>query len=261
MDSAFYITLAVGIAVGGVAGYLGSLIVSRQMALTGDALGHVALPGMGLALLFHLDVSWGAFLFVLLGVFAVWQLGKKSPLGMETLIGVVFVTSLAVGFFIVPEPELLESLIGDITRVSPVAGLISIFLSLMVFIVIRRNYGKLTLLNISEDLARVQGISPERYNLIYLIAIAVIVSLGVKVTGSLLVGALVIVPAATARNLSRNLKQYEYLGLGIGILSSILGILIYPMVHFHPGPLIILVNSFFFISSLLAKKFIPASSS
>ena len=70
MTNQFILSLISGIFIGGVAGYLGSLMLTKRMALVGDALGHVALPGMGLALLFGFNVSFGAFLFLLLGIFS-----------------------------------------------------------------------------------------------------------------------------------------------------------------------------------------------
>jgi zinc transport system permease protein len=254
MNSSYFATFIVAMAVGGVAAYLGSLMVTKRMALVGDALGHVALPGMGLALVFGIDISLGAFVFILLGILLVWSLSKQSSLGMETLVGIVFVTSLALGFLIVPQPDLLESLIGDVSKVSlPMAG-ISVLILLPLFWVIRKIYPGMVLLNISEDLAQVQGIHASKYNLIYLMAIAVIVSLGIKVTGTLLVGALVIIPAATARNLSGNLQQYSYGSMIIGIISSTLGVLLYQWSHFPAGPAIILVNALLFAISFFYKR-------
>ncbi|HEX5037843.1 MAG TPA: metal ABC transporter permease [bacterium] len=247
-------SLAVSIAVGAVGGYLGSLMISKRMALAGDALGHVALPGLGLGLAFHFDPSLGAFLFVLLGILLVWQLGGKTSLGMETLIGIAFVTSLAIGFLIVPEPELLESLIGDVSKVSPPAAVFSILISLGVFLLVRSIYPGMMLLNISEDLAHVQGITGRKYNLLYLLAIAAVVSLGVKVTGTLLVGALMIIPAAASRNVSRNLRQYAYGSLFIGASSCAIGLSVHRQTGFPAGPSMILVNAFLFGLSLLLKK-------
>ncbi len=203
MTNPFFLSLMVGAFVGGAAGYLGSLMVTRKMALVGDALGHVALPGMGLALLLKVDVTLGAFVFLALGILLIWRLGEKTSLSSETVVGIVFVSSLAMGFLIVPEPELLESLIGDIGKVSFPWALVSVGVSIGVAILVNRIYPGMMLMSISVDLASVEGIAATRYNLIYLAAIALIVSIGVKVTGSLLVGALVIIPPATARMISR----------------------------------------------------------
>jgi len=254
MDNSFFASLITSIFVGGAAGYLGSLMVTRRMALVGDALGHVALPGMGLALILGLDVSLGAFIFLFLGIILIWLFGLRTSLPMEALVGIVFVTSLAVGFLIIPEPELLESLIGDISQVSFQMALIASFLSLVVIFVIKKIYSGLILANISEDLALVEKINVKKQNIVYLLCIALIVSLGIKVTGSLLVGALTIIPAATARNLSGSLKSYYLTSLVLGVVSSIIGLYLFKIFSLPAGPLIILTSSFFFLISLVIKK-------
>ena len=254
MSDQFLFSLISGIFIGGVAGYLGSLMLTKRMALVGDALGHVALPGMGLALLFGLDVSFGAFLFLLLGIFLIWLFEIKTSLPMEALVGVVFVTSLAIGFLIVPEPELLEALVGDISKVSFEITLISAILSILIFLMINRIYPKMILANISDDLAKSEGIKIKKQNFIYLLSIAAIVALGVKIVGSLLVGALVIIPAATARNLSKNLKEYSLGSVVLGILSCLFGSLLFKVTYLPAGPLIILTSTFFFLISLILKR-------
>ncbi|MBI4691835.1 MAG: metal ABC transporter permease [Candidatus Terrybacteria bacterium] len=240
--------------VGGAAGYLGSLMITKRMALVGDALGHVALPGMGLALLLGFNVSLGAFVFLLLGVFSVWFLERKSDLPTETLVGVIFVLSLALGFLITPEPELLHALVGDISRVSLLDAVVSVILSVSVLFVVNKIYKKIILASLSEDLAISNKIDIKKNNLIYLLVIAVIVALGVKVVGSLLIGALVIVPAAASRNISRNMRQYVLRAIFLGSLSCVLGIGLFMITGFPVGPLIILTSVFFFIISLIFKK-------
>ncbi len=252
--SQFFLSLISGIFIGGVAGYLGSLMLTKRMALVGDALGHVALPGVGLALLFGLDVSFGAFLFLLLGIFLIWLFEIKTSLPMETLVGIVFVASLAIGFLIVPELELLEALFGDISKVSFGMTLVSAVFCSLILLVLNRIYPKMILANISDDLAKSEGINIKKQNFIYLLSIAAIVALGVKIVGSLLVGALVIIPAATARNLSKNLKEYSLGSAAFGILSCFFGILLFKLTGILVGPLIILISTLFFLISLIFKR-------
>lgn len=250
----FWLSLITTIFVGGAAGYLGSLMLTKRMALVGDALGHVALPGIGLALLLGLNVSLGAFVFLLAGVLLIWFLEKKTYLATETLVGVIFVLSLAVGFLITPQPELLEALIGDISKTSLADAAISIILSVLVLFMIKKIYSKIILASVSEDLAVAEGISIAKYNFIYLLAIAIIVALGVRVVGSLLIGALVIVPAAASRIISSNMRQYVFWSAFFGILSCILGILLSKIINFSVGPLIILICVLFFGICLVFKK-------
>ncbi|MBU4298951.1 metal ABC transporter permease [Patescibacteria group bacterium] len=254
MTSQFVLSLISGIFIGGAAGYLGSLMLTKRMALVGDALGHVALPGMGLALLFGFDVSFGAFVFLLLGIFLIWLFEIKTSLPMEALVGIIFVASLAIGFLIVPELELLEALFGDISKVSFGMALISAVFSILIFLTVNRIYPKMILANISDDLAKSEGIKIKKQNFIYLLSIAAIVALGVKIVGALLVGALVIIPAATARNLSKNLKEYSLGSAVLGILSCFFGILLFRFAGFPVGPAIILTSTFFFLISLIFKR-------
>ena len=254
MISQFAMSIISGALVGGASAYLGSLMVTKRMALAGDALGHVALPGMGLALLLNLDPSIGAFIFLLFGIYLVWRLGEKTHLSLETIVGIVFVSSLALGFLIVPQPELLEALFGDISKVSLTGTFLSVFCSIFIFLFVKQIYRGLMLINISEDLAAVEGVDVSKYNLLYLLAIALIVALGVKVTGSLLVGALVIVPPAAARLISGSMKHYSNVSIFIGVLCCVAGIAVSRLSHFPAGPTIILMGSLIFSVLFLYKN-------
>ncbi len=131
------------------------------------------------------------------------------------------------------------------SRVSNAGAALAVLLSLIVLIVVRRIYPGMMLLNISSDLAAVEGVREREYNLIYLASVALVVSIGVKVTGTLLVGALVIVPAATARIWSTNLRQYACTSALMGAFSSVIGIVVSRWSGFLPGPSVILVSAVF----------------
>lgn len=254
MDNQFLFSLISGIFIGGIAGYLGSLMLTKRMALVGDALGHIALPGMGLALLFNFNVSLGAFIFLFLGILLIWLFEIKTSLPTEALVGIIFVASLAIGFLIIPKLELLEALFGDISKVSPAMTIASVIFSILIFLIIKSIYSDLVLASVSNDLAKSEGIKVKKQNFIYLISIAAIVALGIKIVGSLLVGALVIIPAATARNLSKNLKGY-YIGSTIlGILSCLFGGFLFKLTGLPAGPLIIITSTLFFLISLASRK-------
>lgn len=254
MDFQFLLSLITGIFIGGVAGYLGTLMLSKKMALVAGPLGHLTLPGIALALLYGFDVSLGAFPFVILGIILIWLFEMKTKLSMEALTAVVFASGVAAAFLFLPMEQAETALVGDISKVSFWDTLIVSFLCLFLFLLIKKIYSKMTLINISEDLAKAEKINVKKYNLLYLLSIAIIVSLGAKVVGGLLTAALVAIPAATARNLSKNLFQFSLFGLLFGAISSLLGILLFKIIGFPAGPLIILVSTFFFLISLILKK-------
>lgn len=254
MTEQLMLSLLSGIVIGGAAGYLGSLMLSRRMALVAGPLGHLTLPGIALALLYGFDVSVGAFPFVIVGVVAIWVLELRTKLPMEALTALVFATGVAIAFLFLPIDQAEAALIGDISRTGPGDTLISVVAALALALVVYRIYPQLVLINISEDLASSAGVHVRRYNLVYLFLIAVIVALGVKMVGGLLTAALVAIPPAAARNFSRNLRQYALGATAIGVASAVLGILLFRLTGFPAGPLVILVSAAIFLVSLVYPR-------
>lgn len=254
MDTQFLLSLIVGICVGGAAGFLGSLMLGRRMALVAGPLGHLTLPGIALALMYGFDVSLGAFPFVILGIVLIWLFEMRTKLPMEALTAVVFASGVAIAFLLLPIQQAEAVLVGDITKVSFAEAAISVILILLLFFVVKKIYSKIVLINISEELAKSEKLDIRKYNLIYLGSIAIIVALGVKMVGGLLTAALVAIPASSARNLSRNLAQYSFGAMIIGIISSSMGILLYKITGFPAGPLIVLANTFIFLISMVFKR-------
>jgi len=248
------LSLICGIFIGGTCGYLGTLMLSKRMALVAGPLGHLALPGIALALIYGFDVSLGAFPFVILGIILIWLFEARTKLPMEALVAIVFASGVAISFLFLPIEEAETALIGDITKVSLGETLITALLCILVFILVKKIYSKMLLINVSEDLAKAEKIDVKKYNLLYLFAIAILVALGVKMVGGLLTAALVAIPASTSRNLSRNLFQYNFLSIFFGALSALLGILLFKLTSLPSGPLIILTSTIFFLISLIFKK-------
>jgi len=250
--SQFFLSLITGIFIGGAAAYLGSLMLSKRMALVAGPLGHLALPGIALALIYGFDISLGAFSFVILGIILIWFFERKTKLPMEALTAIVFASGVAIAFFFLPIDQAEQALVGDISKIQLKEAIFSVILCAIVFIMTEKIYSKMTLINISEDLAKTQKIDVKKYNLIYLLLIALIVALGVKVVGGLLTAAIVAIPAATSRNLAKNLVQYKFLALSFGILSAF-GIFLSKLTSLPAGPLIIVVSAFFFLISMILK--------
>lgn len=254
MDEQFLLSLTSGISIGGAAGYLGSLMLSRRMALVAGPLGHLALPGSALALIYGIDVSLGAFPFVILGIVLIWAFEIKTKLPMEALTAIVFASGVAIAFLFLPLEQAEAALVGDIGRVRFGETVITAVICLFLVMTVRRRYAELVLINISEDLAVSEGIKVRRINLLYLLFVAVIVALGVKMVGGLLTAALVAIPPSVARNLGRNLNQYAFGSMAVGIASSFLGIALFKLAGYPAGPLIVLVNALLFLASLLFEE-------
>ena len=224
MFSQFFLSLITAIFIGGIAGFVGSLMITKRMALVGGPLGHLALPGVALSLIYHFNVFLGALSTIFFGGVIIWLLWLRTKLSLEALTGVVFAAGVALGFLILPLSKAKEALIGDVTTINLTDTLLSLLLGLIIFFVIKKIYSKMILAGISEELAKAEKINVKKYNLIYLIAITLIVALEVKIVGILFTVALLVIPGATARNLSSTISYYGWNSLILGIVSAILGV-------------------------------------
>ena len=249
--------LVVGGFVGAAAGYLGSIMVSKRMALVGDALSHVALPGLALGILFGFNPFVGAFAFLAATAVVTWYIQKSSYLPVESIVGVLFVLALAVGILITPQVELLEALFGDVSTVTSYEALVAAGLSVAVILSLRAIYGGLVLSTVSKELAVSKGVKVERINLLFLLLVSTVVAIGIKEVGTLLVGAVVIVPAAAARIVSRNLAQYALLSAAFGSASAISGVVLSGFLGVPAGPIVVLVGAGLFAFGFAAKRLSP----
>jgi len=253
MAEALILSLLTGIFVGISAGYLGSLMILKKMALVGDALSHVALPGLALGILFNFPAPLGAFAFLFASAVIIWFLGKATKLSYETIVGAMFTLALAVGILIIPQIELLEALFGDITKVSIMETAAAVMISALAVILTKMIYKKLVLGMISEELAISKGIDVNRTNLIYLLLVSLVVAIGIKIVGTLLVGFLVIVPAAAAKNVSSDLFKYAVLSASFGAVSACSGVLFSSYLNLPTGPFVVFSGIVVFVVTIFAK--------
>lgn len=234
--------------------YLGSIMILKRMALVGDALTHVALPGMAIAISLSINPTIGAFVALTLAVVGIWYLEKSSDTYPEALVGVFFTASLALGVLLTDEVELLEALFGNIEKLSLMDGAITISLSIFVIVATYLLSKKLLISIVSEEMAITSGIKVHRINLFYMLLVGLIVSLGIKFVGTLLMGALVIVPAVAAKNLTKNMSSYFLVSVLFGVVSAILGIIIAVSSGFSVGAMVVTVSIVLYILSYAVKK-------
>lgn len=254
MTQNLLLVLVTGALVGASSGFLGSFMVIKRMSLVGDALSHVALPGMAIALTLAINPMLGALVALTIAVFGIWYLGEKTEIYEEALVGVFFTASLAIGILITPEPELLEALFGNIESIGVADSIITVLAAVLIFFVIKKLADKLLLGVVSEDLAKSSGINISRVNLIYLLTVGLAVALGVKFVGTLLTGAMVIIPAAAAKNIAKGIKDFQFYAVAIGVFSALTGILVANGMHFPSGPTIVIVAIVIFVFSIFLKR-------
>jgi zinc transport system permease protein len=245
--------LSIGVAI--AAGLIGCFVVMRRMALAADALSHVALPGIGVALALHINPVFGASAMLFFGALLVWALESPARVGTETIIGIVFSAALAVGSMMASGEQLVEALFGasgalglpEILFVLSAAG------AVVAFVMTHRNSLIVTL--VSPDLARTAGINVNRLNLLYLQMFALTIALGLRYLGVLLMGALIIIPAALAKRLARNLDQMLVIAVLAAVIATVSGTWLAASLHRETGPLIVTVAAVSFLMSLAFPRF------
>jgi ABC-type Mn2+/Zn2+ transport system permease subunit len=246
-----YLLLSIAMAV--AAGLVGCFAVMRRMALAADALSHVALPGIGIALALHINPVFGAAAMLLFGALLVWAVEGKIRVGTETMIGVLFSVALAVGSMTTSGEDLIEALFGGAGTLSWTEILFGVAAAsaVVAFVVTQRN--KLVVVLVSPDVARTAGIAVRRLNLLYLESFALTIALGLRYLGVLLMGALIVIPAATAKRLARNFTGMLGAAVITATVATVAGAWLAQWLHRETGPLIVTVAAVCFLLSFLIR--------
>lgn len=253
MDAGLTPSLLIAVMIGVASGSIGAFVIIRRMALVGDALSHVALPGIALALYAGRDPFWGVLVSLLGAAPLIWWLEAKSHLPVDAIVGLLFTASLALGILTIPDPDLIESLLGVFPALSPGQLVLTLgsagFVSMVVFVFAQSFLFRV----VSPELARVRGVG-RGYDLLLLLLFAAVVALGIKLVGTLLMGALTIIPAAIARNVTMSMKRYLVLAAVLGGGIAVLGVWMSALCATRPGPTMILLGVVLFLLSLLRQR-------
>jgi zinc transport system permease protein len=253
-------TLAsVGVAL--AAAPLGCFVIWRRMAYFGDATAHAAVLGIALSLTFSapLFVSVLSVCFVM--AMMVSSLNGKG-FAMDTLLGVVSHSSLAIGLVAVSflsgvRIDLMSYLFGDILAVGKTDLLVIWGGAAVVLALIAWRWTGLLLSTLNTDLALASGYDPKKEQLILTIALAIVVAVAIKVVGVLLITAMLIVPAATARPFSKTPEAMAVVAAFLALIASLTGLRASYLFDTPTGPTIVCVSAFLFIVISAASRIFP----
>jgi ABC-type Mn2+/Zn2+ transport system permease subunit len=247
--------LVLFLATGVAAGLVGCFALMRRMTLAADALSHVALPGIGLAIVLRINPLLGGVAMLLLGGLLVWGLERKTRIATETVIGVVFATALAAGSMLTSGERLIEALFGGAGRTSGIEVAVGLAVAASVVAFLLRERHRLVLALVSPDIARTAGIDVSRLDLRFLLVFALTIALGLRYLGVLLIGSLAIIPAATAKRLAGNLRAMLLVAVVVAVVATGAGSLLAAQLHREPGPIVVLCAAVcFFVSLLVPRK-------
>lgn len=257
MDSALTGAVLAGIAAAAVTGPLGAFVVWRRMAFFGGAIGHAALLGVGLGLVFDFNVMAGAFaVCIALGLVLSGLLDRLRDQTADTLLLVLAHATLALGLVVVTvfgrgDADLEGLLFGDILDVGGRELALIYGGAAVVLLVLARIWRPLLSVTVNAELARIEGVRVGLVNAVFMVLVAAVVAASLKIMGVLLVASLLGIPAAAARKFARTPEQMAGIAALIGAISVIAGTMAANLIGAPAGPSIVVVASALFVAASL----------
>ena len=245
---------ATSAAMAAAAGLVGCFALMRRMTLAADAVSHVALPGIGMALALRIHPLFGAGAMLFFGTLLIWAVGRKTRIATETVIGIVFSAALAVGSLMSSGEDLIDALFGGAGRLGPgeIAFGLAASAAVVAFMLSQKN--RLVLMLVSPEIARTAGVNVERLELLFLETFALTIALGLRYLGVLLMGSLIIIPAATAKRLAGGLTAMLAAAVSVAVVATLAGTRLAASLHRPSGPVIVCVAAACFLLSLLRRR-------
>lgn len=240
-------------------GFVGTMIVNNKMAFFSDALGHSALTGMALGVVLKVSsMNLAMLIFAVVFALALNIMKRKQTVSTDTVISVFSSFSLSIGLVILSRggdfSKYSNLLVGDILSItkSDLGLLLIIFVVAIIFWCFC--YNKLQAVSIHHTLANSKGIPCRLIEDLFSILIALIVMFSIQWVGILIINALLILPAASSRNIASNVREYHLFAMLISIFSGILGLIISYYMNTATGPTIVIIASFVFFMTLCYRS-------
>ena len=259
MDDFLIRALAAGFGVAAVTGPLGSFVIWRRMAYFGDTLSHSALLGVTIGLFLGINPTIGIFISCIAVASMLVALQNRVQLSSDAILGILAHGSLALGLVAVSflddvRIDLMALLFGDILAVNAIDLVLIYFFGTSIVLLMVVMWNALVSATVHEDLARAEGVPVEKINILLMLCIAVTVAIAMKVIGILLVAALLIIPASSARSFSRTPEQMAVLASVIGGISVAAGLLISLYFDTPTGPSIVASSLILFAISASTRR-------
>lgn len=242
-------------------GILGTMIVNNRMAFFSDALGHSAFTGIALGIILGLsDTNLSMIIFAVLFALVLNWIKRRNTVSTDTIISVFSSLGTAVGLVILSRNgdfyQYSSLLVGDVLSITPkeIAMLFAVFWVTVIFwcLCFNRLHG----MSVNETLAKSKGIPTQVLDHCFVVIIALIIMISIKWVGILIINALLILPAASSRNLASNMREYHGFSVIISLFSGILGLLLSYYNNTATGPAIVIAASLVFFLTLIVKPFV-----
>lgn len=244
---------------------MGTMVVNNKMAFFSDSIGHSTLTGLAIGVLLGMgNPLWAMLVFASILAILISMVKNATRFSADTIIGVFASTSVALGIVLLSRGggfnKYTRFLIGDLLSISDQEILFLLIVSVIVVIIWLFLYNRLLLSSINPSLATSRGIRVQALDTIFSVILAVTVTLSIQWVGILIINSLLVLPAATSRNLASGIKQYSYIAIFVGLFAGISGLIASYYIAAATGATIVLVASLLFAFSLLLKRVLVKSS-
>ena len=258
LDDFFIRAVIGGIGVALVAGPVGCFIIWRRLAYFGDTLSHSALLGVAMALLLETNVTIAVFLVSVVASLLLLVLQRRAALSSDALLGLLAHSTLAVGLVVLAfmtwvRVDLMGFLFGDILAMTKIDLAVIWGGGAAVLAVLRHIWRPLFAATVNHDLATAEGMRPDLMNIIFMILVAAVIAVSMKLVGVLLITALLIIPAATARRFSASPEQMAVIAALVGMASVWIGLEGSLKWDTPAGPSIVVAALICFVLSILPR--------
>jgi len=229
LDDFFTRALIAGVGIALSAGPLGCFVVWRRMAYFGDTMAHSALLGVALAVMFQINVVAGVFVVATVASLALLLLQKQEALSTDALLGILSHSTLAIGLVMVAfmttvRFDLMGLLFGDILAVSKLDLALIWGGGALVLAILALLWKPLLAATVNPEIAEAEGLRPERARIIFMLLMAAVIAIAMKIVGIMLITSLLIIPAATARRLSSTPEMMAIIAALAGAVAVVAGL-------------------------------------
>ncbi len=241
-------------------GIIGTMIVNNKMAFFSDALGHSAYTGIAIGMLLGVSNNTiSMIIFAIIFALLLNRINASRIASKDTIISVFSSTAIALGLVILTKngnyTSISNYLIGDILNIFPEEIWILLGIAIVVLLFWFKYFNKLLAISVNTSLAKSKGIKTKIIENVFVALVAIIVTVSIKWVGILIINSLLILPAASSRNISKNMRQYHFWSVLFSVVSGVLGLVISYFAGVSTGPTIVLVSSIIYFVTFGLRRF------
>jgi len=252
--------LLAGLGVAVVAGPLGCFVVWRRMAYFGDTLAHSALLGIALGIMLDININATLVIIPLAIALVLVNLEQRTSLSLDSLLGIISHSALAAGLILIAllpdvRVDLMSLLFGDLLAVTEQDLMMIYSVCIIVLGLLLLLWKPLISMTVNQELAAVEGHNVKLLRTILMLITAMVIAIAMKIVGILLITALLIIPASTARRLSKTPEQMAIFASSIAMVSVAMGLAMSWYLDTPAGPSVVISASCLFgFSQIVGRR-------